>query len=110
RVTLDTLGRNDPNRRTGPWVRFVGFLDGRPVASSGMFAGGGVVGIYNVATLRSMRRRGIGTAMTLAAMRHGRSLGYHVAVLGASDLGRGIYERLGFRDVCRTEIYELDAA
>jgi ribosomal protein S18 acetylase RimI-like enzyme len=108
RITLDRLGRHDPNRRSGPWVRFVGFVDGRPVASSGLVVGGGAAGIYNVATLPSKRRRGIGSAMTLAAMRHGRSLGYRIALLGTSPLGRGVYERLGFTDVCVTQDYALD--
>jgi ribosomal protein S18 acetylase RimI-like enzyme len=108
--TLDTLGRHDRNRRRGPWVRFVGSVNGRAVASSGLIVGGGVAGIYNVATLPRARRRGFGTAMTLAAMRHGRTLGYRVAVLGASDIGRGVYERLGFEDVCVTRVYVLAAA
>jgi ribosomal protein S18 acetylase RimI-like enzyme len=108
RITLDRLGRHDPNQRAGPWVRFVGFVDGRPVASSGLVAGSGVAGIYNVATLPSKRRRGIGTAMTLAAMRHGKSLGYRVAILGTSPSGRGVYQRLGFTDVCITQDYVLD--
>lgn len=105
RVTLDSLGRDYANRRQGPWVRFVGFHQGRPVASSGLIVGAGVAGIYNVATLNRARRRGFGTALTLAAMRHSRGLGYRIGVLGASELGRGIYERLGFREVCVSREY-----
>ena len=37
--------------------------------------------------------------MTKAAIDHARGLGYHIAVLGTSPLGRGIYERMGFRQV-----------
>ena len=87
RRTLDTLGRHDPHRREGPWVRFAGVFEGRPVASSGLILAGGIAGVYNVATLPAFRRRGFGGAMTHAAMRHARRLGYRVAVLGTSDLG-----------------------
>jgi ribosomal protein S18 acetylase RimI-like enzyme len=104
-ITLDTLGRHDRNRQRGPWVRFVGFLNARPVASSGLIVGGGVAGIYNVATVPRARRRGFGTAMTLTAMRHARRLGHRVAVLATSPLGRGVYEGLGFRDVCTSRTY-----
>jgi len=109
RVTLDTLGRRDPNRREGPWVRFAGLFEGRPVASSGLVVAGGIAGVYNVATLPAFRRCGFGGAMTHAAMRHARGLGYRVAVLGTSELGRGVYERLGFRDVCRSSDYLWEA-
>ena len=84
---------------TGPWVRFVGTLDDQPVASSGLMIRAGLAAIYNVATIPEARRRGIGMAMTNAALDHARGLGYHVAVLGTSPAGRGIYERMGFREV-----------
>jgi len=88
-----------------PWVRWVGFVDGRPVATSGLMQGGGVAGIYNVATAPDARRRGFGAAMTAEAVRAGRERGYEVAVLGASDLGRGVYERMGFAEVCREQVF-----
>ena len=87
------------------WVRWAGLLDGRPVASSGMMVGGGVAGIYNVATAPEARRRGIGAAMTAEAVRAGIGRGLEVAVLGASDMGRGTYERMGFREVCRELVH-----
>jgi hypothetical protein len=45
--------------------------------------------------------------MTVTAMRHAAALGYGVAVLGSSDMGRGVYERLGFRDIFREPRYAL---
>jgi ribosomal protein S18 acetylase RimI-like enzyme len=92
----------------GRWLRFVGTVDGRAVSTSGLMLFGGLAGIYNVATLREDRRRGYGTALTRAAVAHARDLGYRVAVLGASDLGRGVYERMGFRDVCVVRQYVHD--
>jgi len=106
RETLDALGRHELERGEGSWVRFVGLVDDRPVASAGVSLAGGVAGIYNVATLPTMRARGFGTAMSRTAMRRARELGYGFAVLGSSDAGRGVYEGLGFRDVCTTRILE----
>jgi ribosomal protein S18 acetylase RimI-like enzyme len=102
-ATADASG-TDP---AGPWVRFVGRSGGKPVASSGLLLFGGVAGIYNVATAPAARRQGFGTFMTRYAMRHARMLGYGVAILGASDLGRGIYERLGFSEMYRVHTYLL---
>jgi ribosomal protein S18 acetylase RimI-like enzyme len=89
------------------WWRFIGELDGEVVGSSGIVWTGGVAGIYNVATPPEHRRRGIATTMSLHALRTARSNGYRVAVLGSSDLGRGVYERLGFREVCVVHEFEI---
>ena len=92
-------------QREGPWIRFLGLLHGRPVATSGAFLAGGLAGIINVATVSQARRRGIGTVMTLAALRCGFDMGYRVAVLGTTDMGLRIYERMGFRHVSWTRLY-----
>lgn len=83
-------------RPEGPSCCFVGYLDGEPVAASECFFSGGVAGIYNVVTLRHARRRGIGTAMTVAALDFARARGYAAAVLQASGEGERVYARLGF--------------
>lgn len=79
---------------------FIGLLQGTPVATASLLVAGGAAGIYNVATLEPARRRGIGAAMTVAALRRGAARGFDLATLQASTMGRPIYERLGFRFVC----------
>jgi GNAT superfamily N-acetyltransferase len=88
-----------------PWKLFVGTLDGAPVNASRLFCAAGIAGIYNVATLPSVRGRGFGTEITIAALEAARSLGYQVAGLESSSLGYNIYRRLGFRDCCFGELY-----
>jgi ribosomal protein S18 acetylase RimI-like enzyme len=107
-VTIDSTARAIGFDAEAPWVRFVGTVEGEPVASSGLMTFGGLAGIYNVATVPGARRRGYGEALTRAAIGYGRDLGYHVAILGASDLGRGIYQRMGFRDVCVARQFVFD--
>lgn len=83
-------------------------LDGRPVGGGSGFLSGPdrrTLGIYNITTLDSARRQGIGRAVTAELMRLGRERGCTDAVLMASQLGRPTYERLGFVEVCQTPQY-----
>lgn len=82
-----------------PAVRYyVGRFDGKPVAISLLFLCEGIAGIYNVATIPQMRHRGFGTAMTRHALLEALDLGYHVAVLQASEMGVPVYRHLGFQE------------
>jgi ribosomal protein S18 acetylase RimI-like enzyme len=91
-----SLGQGDDQ----PWRHYVGLMDGHAVASSSLLLGTHVAGIYNVATVEEARGQGIGTAMTVAALREAQAQGYRVAVLHASAAGVGIYQRLGFATYC----------
>ena len=90
-----------------PEQHFVGLLDGEPVATVSLVTAGGAAGIYNVTTVEAARGRGIGAAMTVAAVRHGADRGFEVATLQASTLGRPVYERLGFEFVCDLVPYRM---
>jgi GNAT superfamily N-acetyltransferase len=83
---------------------FVGYARGEPVCTSGLVVTAGVAGIYWVATLERFRGRGYGEAVTWQAVAAGREMGCDVASLQASELGRPVYERMGFvndRDYAR---------
>ena len=85
----------------GPkWRHYVGRLNGRSVASSTLFLGAGVAGIYYVATLPGFRGQGIAAAMTVTPLLEARQMGMRVGVLQASDQGKGLYRRLGFETYC----------
>jgi GNAT superfamily N-acetyltransferase len=90
----------------GPWRHYIGLLAGEPVATATSFFGAGVVGIYFVFTVERARRMGIGAGITLAALREARDLGHPVGVLGSSEMGYPVYQRLGFEEYCRIGLYE----
>jgi ribosomal protein S18 acetylase RimI-like enzyme len=84
---------------------YLGLLDDRPVATSLLFLGGGVAGIYNVATLREVRRQGIGNALTVIPLLEARALGYRIGTLQSTAMGLNLYRRLGFREYCKFHAY-----
>ena len=84
---------------------YVARLEGRPVATSLGSALDGIVAIYNVATVPAARRRGAGGAVTAAAMADAQADGARWAILETSEMGRSVYERLGFRQVAEVAIY-----
>lgn len=91
---------------SSPWHHYLGWLDDRPVATATSFRTGEVAGIYFVFTLPAARRRGIGAAITAAALQDARHRGACLGVLGASPLGESVYRRMGFREYCRIGLYE----
>ena len=86
-------------------VVYVGYANGRPVASGLGWRSGRTIGVYSIATVRSARGRGYGAAMTARVVTDGVDAGCDVAVLQASEMGRPIYERQGFRTVVRYVAY-----
>ena len=85
----------------GPVTGWYAMTDGRGVGASMAMvdpsSGIGVVGW--VGTDEAYRRRGIGRAVTVAAVNTAFDLGARMVALQASPMGLPVYERLGFRSV-----------
>jgi ribosomal protein S18 acetylase RimI-like enzyme len=78
---------------------FVGFLEGRMAGLTGLISLQGAGYVDTVATMPEFRRRGVGTATVLRAVRESRANGDEVVHLLAEKNGdaQRLYERLGFR-------------
>ena len=76
-----------------PVQNYLGYLDGEPVSTSTIFYGAGVAGIYG--------------ALTLAPLLDARQAGYRVGILQSSEMGYGVYQKMGFQHLCQIENYYL---
>jgi GNAT superfamily N-acetyltransferase len=105
-----------PDEITRPWIGqelwlregcavYVGYTDGKPVVSGFGIRTGRTIGVYNIGTVEAARRRGYGAAMTARVAADGAAAGCDVAILQASEMGRPVYERLGFRTVIDRDAY-----
>ncbi|MGN6185499.1 MAG: GNAT family N-acetyltransferase [Thermoanaerobaculia bacterium] len=88
------------------WAHYVGFIDNQPVTMSSLLLANDLAGIYCVGTISKARGRGIGRAVTLAAMKEGRDRGATKSVLQSSEMGYGVYKAIGFEDVCSLRLYD----
>ena len=76
-----------------PHKAFIAYYNDIPIATSYVFFGAGVAGIYNVCTLEEARNKGIGTAMSVEPLRQAKDLGYEVAILQSSEMGLNVFWR-----------------
>lgn len=94
-----------PSQLSLPNVRlYAALADGRAVAQAVTNTQAGAVGVFGVATLPEHRRRGIGTAITAFAIDDVREEA-DLAWLQSSEMGRSLYERMGFRSVSDWDVW-----
>lgn len=79
----------------------LGRIDGEVVTTAQWVLTGDAVGIYAVSTVPEHRGRGLGAAITWAAVAEGKRRGATWSVLQASNMGLGVYERMGYEVVGR---------
>lgn len=90
-------------------VRLAAVLDGRVVGTTVVITAEEVAGIFLVHVAEAHRRRGIGGALTAAALQVGRERGMRLAALVASPAGEPLYRRFGFTTVSEYRIFTVPA-
>ena len=89
---------------------FIGRLNGQPVGTSIAIRSESASGVYNVGTLPMARRRGVGAALTWAAVEAGRAWGHDTIVLQSSAMGFAMYSAMGFRTVAPYTVFSSPAS
>ena len=85
---------------------YVGYVDGEAVSTAAVVLGGGVLGVYNVATVPGHQRHGYGEALMRHALAEARRRhGVARTVLQSTPAGLRMYERMGFRTVTSVAVY-----
>ena len=88
------------------FAAYVGYADQEPVATTAIVVGGGVLGVYNVATLPGRQRLGYGETVMRAALADARSrLGIQRSILQSTPAGLHLYERMGYHKVTTVAVY-----
>jgi hypothetical protein len=86
----------------GPHRFWIARWHGEPAAASSAFVAANVTDVEAVATVPHLRGHGLGEAVSWAATLTAPAL---PAILLASDLGRPIYQRMGYLPVCRVTMW-----
>jgi GNAT superfamily N-acetyltransferase len=84
---------------------YLAWARGEPVGTALWFPATEAAVVDEIATIPAMRRRGVATAITHAALQDAREAGYGTAVLVASSAGTQVYRRLGFQSYGERRIY-----
>jgi len=84
---------------------YLGFFNGKPVATSIFFKGQGAAGIFYIGTVEEARGHGIAQAMVYYILNKSKIHGYRFCVLQASEMGYTLYKKIGFKEYHTTNIY-----
>lgn len=82
---------------SSPLRHYLAQIDGKPVGTASAFIEDDVVGLASVGVRAAYRRLGIGSALTLTALKRAQELGCRLGVLFSSAMAEPMYRRLGFR-------------
>ncbi len=83
--------------KTGKFIHYLGFYEGKPAATSLVYCGHRGAAIYCLGTLPAFRKRGLGTAVTLACLKAAKNKNIDQVVLYGSQMGISMYEKMGFQ-------------
>ena len=87
------------------WSLYAAMFHGEVVATTALFTGAGVAGIYLVSTVAEVRRRNIATTIVTHVLKQALNAGYTIGTLQSSKEGLGLYQKLGFREYCSFPLF-----
>ncbi len=75
---------------------YIAFWEGIPAAAGIAIIHDNIMSLHRIGTLPAFRKKGLAKAMSYTMLLDGKSYGLTKAVLAASDIGKSLYEKLGF--------------
>jgi len=92
-----------PSREFRCWV---GYQEGRPVATAATVVSHDVIGLYNVGAIPGEQKKGFGEAITRRAIGEAvNESGLRRVILQSTWQGERLYRKLGFREVSRLVVF-----
>lgn len=90
-------------------IRFYGcYYKDKIAATLMLYIKDAIAGIHLVCTANEFRGNGFGTLITKTALRDAKDLGCKYSVLQASDMGRNVYNSIGFKEYCKIRHYDYN--
>jgi GNAT superfamily N-acetyltransferase len=84
---------------------YLAFHDGIPVASSMTIRRKEVISVHWIGTLAKYRGKGIGAAISHKPLLDARAQGCKQAILLATDMGKPVYEKLGYKEYANYKVF-----
>ena len=86
---------------------YLAFEEGRPAGTAIVFHSGPIAGIHGVGVIPEMRRKGYAEAIMKHVLNQSMVSGAKYATLQASEMGKGLYLKLGFEEQFGIKNYRL---
>jgi ribosomal protein S18 acetylase RimI-like enzyme len=83
--------------------------EGIPVSKVILYCAAGAAGIHGVATKPEARGQGLASLLTLEALQAAQQTGYQLSVLHSTPMAKGLYSKLGYRDVAPYRIFASES-
>jgi GNAT superfamily N-acetyltransferase len=96
-----------PLIQTAGLIPFLALYDGKPAATSLVFCGKEVAGVYAMGTLKPFRRKGLGSAALHACLQAAKSKNLKYSVLYSSSMGKSLYKKVGFQTTNLLQEYSM---
>jgi N-acetylglutamate synthase-like GNAT family acetyltransferase len=101
-ISKETLVHNYENAKF-----YLVYFEGKPIGTLTLFQTQKIMGIHGVGVIPEMRKKGYAEEIMKFAINSAIDADCEYAQLQASDLGKGIYARLGFEDLFTITNYQL---
>jgi hypothetical protein len=90
-----------------PFRMYLSYKNDKPVTTGVLVLHAGVAGIYYIVTDPKERRKGFASNMMKFLLNEAKNLKMEIVVLQASESGKKVYEKMGFKKCCLFQEFAL---